>query len=255
MKETSKGLSFSRLPTELRLQIYELLFSPDEDSEHDGSLTIDWYGRVYGESLGVYPAIIATCKQTASEATAVLYNQQTFGFRTVTAMLNWLDAIGPENAKLVRDAELRDRHISAHFIALPKLGEVLSRCPGLRRLRVLVTMSPGTCLGGSHRPYAYGFLVKVLPWLKIHPLLGEQEALSRYEKGFRPEKRGPDRKVQFPDAIDVTFVANASDGRADRDGGPFNIDEAVKVFHSRLREDYDGEFNHLELDSETLGID
>ncbi|KAL8686695.1 MAG: hypothetical protein Q9218_006930 [Villophora microphyllina] len=226
--------TFLSLPPEIRNRIYGHLLTAvlkPASNNHEPAIVLDYESRQENKTR-VCATILASCKQIAGEASAILYASNTFFFSDPVAMARWLDKIGPEYTKLVSSATI---WADLYIMHMRELEKVFDRGTGLRRLRVTFSL---TSTGLRYRVrYARRFLEIVQPWLANHTSKILRRTMSQHNYGFQHTVvEGRRNEHVYWNAVDVTFVASVEDGMPAIDGICFDLEEATQDVGSELPE-------------------
>lgn len=102
--ESQKPFAFLSLPTEIRLEIYDLLLICRFDRRTLSDIGGDTSQKELIPSCvqGLKPAILQTCKQVYEEAIPILYSRNVFRFNMPAVISSFLTKIGATNIKLLK---------------------------------------------------------------------------------------------------------------------------------------------------------
>ncbi|KAK2734197.1 hypothetical protein FQN57_001851 [Myotisia sp. PD_48] len=149
---------FLALPTEIRLQIYELVLICWRDKEcilpDVSESRVTPLGFNNPKYTKIVPAVLQTCRQIYSEAIPILYSSNRFRFVGTTTASTFLVQIGPTNVKLLKSLSLGILPMSKVPVSdwLNLLDALVTKATGLRSLEVVwVQAGPPTWrLDGTH---------------------------------------------------------------------------------------------------------
>lgn len=148
--ESDRGCAFLALPTEVRIQIYDLLLV-SRSRHKDSSLAINntFQRMILLERVGdPWPgsaktartlelAILRTCKQIYREAIEILYSQNVFKISSPEQAVGLISRFGPANTASIRSLRLWVRQ-SAELAPWLRLFSVLAKeATGLREIDIL----------------------------------------------------------------------------------------------------------------------
>ncbi|KAF2258939.1 hypothetical protein CC78DRAFT_89063 [Lojkania enalia] len=142
-KDNSK-ITFLTLPTEIRLNIYELLLvsrsdlpeHPSRAVENTNQKTITLDLVLGPQYKTMTPAILRTCRQIYCEANEVLYAQNVFAISGPKQMFRLIAQIGTANLTLIRVLDIWVPWIAELSSWLQLLHVLADEASGLRCLRI-----------------------------------------------------------------------------------------------------------------------
>ncbi len=210
-----KQSTFLCLPGEIRNRIYELLLLYEPRSRGGEPDYIDPYMSGSGDDAPalsyktrLHPAIIASCRNIASEALPILYAGNTFGMWAAHASY-FTRMIGSRNAGMLRNVSIfmnGPYQIPEHL----RLDQAFKGCAALKRFHFSFEFILHRETLDRNQQLVHDFLQQTRKWLAEHPSLNLAMSSS---------PTGQSRDYSHFTWLDFTCVA------AQENYGPLGIDE------------------------------